>query len=205
MHGFISRPDINAQQLKNTLSIIEASCSYDMYNMPIAPNHWSTDKGSTTAPSFIEGSAGSYAPHWLFDPATEGLLSVLIRRHKEWRDGLLALRVLWSTDGTDNSDVDFCWDAQLLALGENVPAKNLDTSPVAPIGVAAYELNLKLPEIDEDYRRINAATDAINVIFGRASTDSNPDKLVVYSVELIYIESVKLVGSKSQILPTTVK
>lgn len=90
MHNQNRKRDPSVVNNSSNNSLLEASLSYDMYSYWIPAQEFSlnTDASFASTPVYTDASA-TLPGGWVFSATLSGCSTAYIRRHLEWRDGLV--------------------------------------------------------------------------------------------------------------------
>lgn len=198
MHNFSTTSVQTEAVLSNNMSLIETAYNNEAYHYWMSASDME-DAGDTASPTFRTGDINTGLPHhWRFADGVTASVGFYIKRHGEWKDGVLSVVPHYSSTATGNA---FRWRVSV------VPIANLENPSVAIVGLtkngptvanAITTVDLSDSSISLT-SQINTEHIGVYVTVGRSGgnvADTNTGVLYLYGVDLVYKESRRVVGGK---------
>ena len=198
MHNFSTTSAQTEPVLSNNMAIIETAYNNEAYHYWVgAPGM--EDAGDTSSPTYRVGLLATGVPaHWRMDNAVNSSVSFYVRRHGEWRDGVLYTTPHYSTTAVDG---DIRWRVTITPIVNSTLSTpsvvGFTTSPPSATGVITTS-NLVSADMSAE-SAVNPSHIGVLVTIGRqggGAADTNTGVLYLYGVDLVYKESRRVVGSK---------
>lgn len=197
MHNFSTTGSQAEPTLSNNMSIIETAYNNEAYHYWVNAAGME-DAGDTASPTYRIGDIATGRPaHWRFANAVNSSVSFYVKRHAEWRDGVLSLLATYSTSAVDG---DIRWRVTVTPitnLSLVVPTVvGFTSAALASTGsITTYEMSSADLAV---YSQVNPSHIGVLVTVGRqggGAADTNTGVLYLYGVDLVYKESRRVVGS----------
>lgn len=197
MHNFTVSGNPSISTLNANLNILERSCDSGFYH------HWSSaadlDDGGSTAPTRVAGTLNQLPPSWSLQNAATTRVASYVPRHQTWANGAFELVVHYGTTITGgNFYVAYTVEPMEPGVAVNVTALKFELPAPTSTGVInkksfhSAELN-SMSAIDKRHMGVLYSFGRI----GGDALDTATGALRIYGVELIYHESVRVVGGKA--------
>ena len=197
MHNFSTTGSQAEPTLSNNMAIIETAYNNEAYHYWVsAPDM--EDAGDTASPTYRTGSIATGIPaQWRFADGVTASVGFYVKRHGEWRDGVVSVVPHYSSTATGNA---FRWRVSV------VPIVNLTSPSVTTVGLtmngptvanAITTVDLSSASLTPT-SQITPAHVGVYVTVGRSggnAADTNTGVLYLYGVDLVYKESRRVVGS----------
>lgn len=198
MHNFSTTGSQAEPVLSNNMGIIETAYNNEAYH------HWVNasemeDAGDAASPTYRTGTMSPVVPaHWRLANGVISSLCFYVKRHGEWKDGVLSVVVHYSSTVAGN---DIRWRVSV------VPITDLTTPTITTIGQAKAAPTVVdvITTVDlsssllTPTSQINTGHIGAYITVGRTgngATDTNTGVVYVYGVDLVYKESRRVVGGR---------
>jgi len=197
MHNFTVSGNPSISTLNANVNILERSCDSGFYH------HWSSaadldDGGGAAAPTRVAGTLNQLPPCWSLQNAATTRVASYVPKHGAWSNGGFELVVHYGTTITGgNFYVAYTVEPVKSATAVNTTALKFELPAPSATGVIhkksfhSAELNT-MSAIDNRHMGVLYSFGRI----GGDALDTATGALLVYGVELIYHESVRVVGGK---------
>lgn len=195
MHNFSTTGASAEPVLSNNMSIINTAYDNEAYH------HWVPassleDSGDTGIPTYHIGDMTSGTPpYWELVSGASTSVGFYVKRHGEWKDGVLSVTPHYSCSGTNGNVV---WNVSM-ALVENLTTPvpySLVLSKLAPtVANEITTVDLRDPSLSP-VSVINTKHIGVMVSLGLSVTVESAGDVKLYGLDLVYRESRRVVGGK---------
>lgn len=198
MHNFNTTNVQSESALSTNMQIIDTALDNEIYH------YWACaamleDCGDTASPTYRTGDFTIGIPsHWRFADGVSSGVCIYVRRHPEWRNGVLGVVAHYSTTAIDG---DVRWRATITPIKDNTTptATTIGLAKSPPLSTGKITtVELKDSTMSES-ALIDPSHIGILVSVGRnggAASDTNTGVVWLYGIDIIYRETKRVVGSK---------
>ena len=197
MHNFSTTNADKEPVLSNNMVIIETAYNNEAYHYWVSASDME-DAGDTVSPTYRIGAITTgVPPQWRFADAVTASVGFFVKRHGEWRDGVIGVVPHYSSTASGNA---FRWRVSV------VPIVNLTAPLVTTVG-----LTMSGPTVSGSITTVDLSSESLTptsqitpahigvyVTVGRSggnAADTNTGVMYLYGVDLVYKESRRVVGS----------
>jgi hypothetical protein len=197
MHNFSTTGSQAEPTLSNNMAIIETAYNNEAYHYWVGASEME-DAGDTTSPTYRVGDITTGFPHkWRFADAFVCSVGFFVKRHGEWRDGVVSVVPYYSSTSASGA---IRWRVSIVPIA-NLAAPIVTTvgitknSPAVTGAITSVDLSDATISLTS---QVNTAHIGVYVTIGRSGThadDTNTGVMDLYGVDLVYKESRRVVGS----------
>lgn len=194
MHNTVTGKIDKFQQVVWFRDVVNQCLSYEMYNKWLPAKDFDADSAGAAVPFYTGPTANSVYPGWVFSDGKDAYVTLIYRRHKEWRHGRLAARIRY-TSTTNTGDIAGKISIVPIDIDAAMPAASF-VSITLPSPTTANGLQMYSPSSASEYIAVDPSNEVIVVSFGRETSDTSTGDLTFIGLDLIYKETKNRVSNR---------